>query len=149
MIKNKGFSLLEILTVIAILGILVAISVAVTTKAKNKQELTTEVDRLHTALDAARLDALDCRGSSGVGIKFSSTSFESFIGSSYNSGPLNRIGNLSSRYFISTSLPSEVIFSRLTGKPSATGTIYIIDSLDTTRSKAVRIGDEGEIDMIQ
>lgn len=150
--NKKGFTLVEIVVVLTIILILISISLAAFFSARKQNELSTEIDKLSFAIEQARATALNGKGSGGVGIKFSSSTYEIFIGNTYSSGPNNKIATVTLPYYISTTLPSpdyNVVFSRLSGIPNRTGTVSIYDSRDISRLKTISIGAQGDIGVIQ
>ncbi len=150
--SEKGFTLVEMIIVLAIIGILISISVVAFINARKSNELTTQTDKLLLMIEQARALALNGKGNGNVGIRLSSTTYEIFVGNSYVSSADNKLGRVEGPYWIETTLPfpnPEIIFTRLGGVPNRTGTISIVDTRDGSRKKTISIGNQGDISVIQ
>lgn len=149
--KNKGFTLIEILIVIAILGIISSIVLLNLSQFRNEQLLKNTTLDVVSLLSKARQDTLSSVNSTNYGVHFDSNQAVLFTGSVYSS---NNVTNepvvFSSK--VNISIPSglnigggsDVIFERLTGETIG-GTIKLQLTSDATRQKIITVGKTGSV----
>ena len=147
-IFKKGITLFEVLIVIAIIGIIVAISVSQFSKVRVIQILQNTGEDIVSASNKAKTQTLASLDSSEYGVHFQSDKIVIFKGTSYNQNDSsNEIINVLSPATISEiSLSgggSDFYFNRLTGTPSKTGTIKISISSDANLNKTINISATG------
>lgn len=129
--RFQGLSLIELIIVVAILGLLSAI-VAVSFHTFQRQQVQkSTVDTIISMLDSARAHTLSARNLSQFGVHFSSTEVVSFEGANYIAGTAgNFTYTLDARATLgSISLNgggTDVVFSRLTGDTNNYGTLNVI-----------------------
>ncbi len=130
---RKGFSLIEILIVIAVLAVVGAVVLPQFAKIKENQVLKSAVQETLSSLDKARANTLASLNSYTYGIHFQSDRVIIFRGTTYSSGDSNNetVSIVSPAAISDVTLSGvsgtsgDVYFTRLTGAPSKTGTITI------------------------
>jgi prepilin-type N-terminal cleavage/methylation domain-containing protein len=149
---HRGFTLVEILTSIAIIILVFGIGTYAFVSAKRSASLNTATDGLVFMLDQAKTNALAGKNGQNFGVYFDTYSYTYFAGSSYSvSNASNVVRQLGSGYKLTISLSavgSTTIFSRLTGVPSATGTITVTDT-SSSKTQTVTVGNQGEITVVK
>ncbi|MFA6386717.1 MAG: prepilin-type N-terminal cleavage/methylation domain-containing protein [Candidatus Paceibacterota bacterium] len=147
--KNKGFTLIEILAVIAILGIISSIIILSLSQFRNEQLLKNTTLDVVSLLSKARQNTLSSVNSTNYGIHFDSNQVVLFTGSVYSSNnSTNEPIVFSSK--VNIPIPSglnigggnDVIFERLTGETIG-GTIKIQLTSDSTKQKIITVGKIG------
>ncbi|HPS21418.1 MAG TPA: prepilin-type N-terminal cleavage/methylation domain-containing protein [Candidatus Paceibacterota bacterium] len=129
-IKSKGISVIEMLVVVAVIGILLAVVLPQFSGVKNAQVLNSAAQDVVSTLNKARSQTLASLDSSEYGVHFQSDKIVLFKGTSYSSSSSNNEDvNMISPATISninfTGSATNIYFSRLTGSPSASGTATI------------------------
>ena len=145
---NKGITIIEMLVVIAIIGIIVLIVSPQFSNLRNNQILKSTGEDILSVLNKARSQTLASLNSSEYGVHFQPNGMVLFKGNAYSSDAVNNeIIELSSPASISNvtlggvSGPTgNVYFNRLSGVPDKTGTIIIMVS---SLSKIVTISATG------
>ena len=145
---EKGFTLLEIIIVIAILGILTAITITAFRPFKQGTDLDTTTEHILGLLLEARAKTLSSENSMQYGIHFEGTRVVLFTGSAYSAiDPLNEETILPTTITISAITlaggGSDVVFTRLTGETAAYGTITLRLVADTSKTKQIAITATG------
>jgi prepilin-type N-terminal cleavage/methylation domain-containing protein len=144
MLKNKGFSLLELMLVIAVIAIIFSVATPLAIDFYQRQLVNEVQDNIINTLKQARHNAVLQKNDSNFGVNIS-TSTEKFIlfqGDSYDT----RIDTYDEEYDLMPDIailgPTEVVFSKLTGLPSATGTISLVVG---NIARGILIGDSGDV----
>lgn len=150
---NKGFSLMEMLIVIAIMIIILAIVIYSFNTAKSKKQLEVTIDAIDSRLEEAKANALAGKNGKNFGIQFNTTTYVYFSGNSYNpADTTNSTTTILSNLQITKSIAgggSSIIFSRLTGMPQATGTIIVTDINNNSNTMSITIGTLGDINVLK
>jgi len=138
---KNGFTFVEILVVIAVMSIIATISAVTFQKFYHSSARTVAAQEIYMALRDARNNTLASEGDTVVGVHMSTSSVTRFTGSTYNpSDATNRtysfIGGTIATGTLVTS-GADIVFTRLTGTPSATGTVYVLDGEGTATSTIV------------
>ena len=146
---KKGMTAVEILIVLAILGIIFAVVLPSFKTIKENQILKSTVSDVVSALDKARSNTLASVNSSNYGVYFESSQIVIFKGTSYSPSDVNNenISIMEPATISSINLiggATEVYFNRLTGAPNKTGTVTI--SLSSL-SKIITISASGAVSM--
>lgn len=145
---RRGISIIEILIVIAVLGIIFAIVLPQFSKMRENQVLKNGVGDVLSAIDKARAQTLSSLNSFSYGVHFEAGKViifkdESFISIDANNETINIIApaSISNVYLDGVSTVSgEFYFNRLSGTPSKTGSV----TLSTPNySKIIRISSTG------
>jgi prepilin-type N-terminal cleavage/methylation domain-containing protein len=150
----RGFTLIEIVVSIVIITILLSIGAGAFVSTRKARELETMTDAIVAKLEGAKTDAISGKGGSAFGVKFNSSSYVYFKGSSYDSsGASNITYPLITGYQIVASIPASadtaIIFARMTGTPVATGTVSISNSASGSKVNVIKIGNLGDITVIK
>lgn len=130
-IKLKAFSLLEILLVVAMIGIISGITAVVyqSFQVKNNIDLA-QITTVQT-LRRAQIQSKASDGDSTWGVNISSTNITMFKGASYalRDSTFDEIYDFPSS--ITPSGIQEIVFTKMDGEPSATGTITFTTNNET------------------
>jgi type IV fimbrial biogenesis protein FimT len=149
---TRGFTLMEIVTAITIVLILLGIGIGTFYRQRSTSQIKPIADGIVAILEHAKADAVAGKNGSNFGVNFGSTTYTYFSGSSYNaSDPNNLVNTISSQFVINDTIAggSSIIFARLSGTPSATGTITVSDTQDSSDTKIVSVGSGGEVGVVQ
>lgn len=149
----KGFSLLEIIFVIAIIGILTAIGVNSFQEAQLKKHQQAIVQNIISNLEKAKADTQAGKGGIQHGIKFNTQDFVLFSGSTFDSSNASNITvGIHSQFEIETTLTNSqkiITFSRLYGDPNETATITVSHLDDRLSPIMFTIDNVGSISMVE
>lgn len=148
---KKGFTLMETLMVIAIAGIAVTIVTLSLSKINSSKALDTDVSLVVSVLNEARSMTLSSVDALQYGVNLQDSQVVLFSGSSYStSSPSNVFTTLNSLVGIrNISLSgggTSVVFQRLTGETSQSGTLEVYLRSATTSYKTVTINSTGVIE---
>jgi len=127
---RQGITLLEVMIVLAIIGILVAVTLPQFSKMRENQVLKNTVNDVVSVLNRTRSQTLASIDSSEYGVHFESDQVIIFKGTVYSVGALgNEVVDIVSPATISnislTGGAVDIYFNRLSGAPSKTGTITV------------------------
>jgi len=144
LIKNikKGFTLIEIIIVIGIIGLLASISMNAYTNSKSHENLQTSTLGLVEAVRHAQSNAQSGKLDSSWGVKLNPSEVVVFKGSSYTArdSSLDQLLGLPSGVVV-TGL-SEIVFSKIIGNTTNTGTITVTSGSEI---KNITINEKGTI----
>ena len=150
-LKRSGFTLVELLISIAIMAILLKISLSVFYSITRQQSLDKDVETAYSYLLRARNQTINGEGGSNYGVRFASTSISLFSGSVYNPANVSSTYSfLNKSYTLSVNLTgnvSDVYFQKISGSPSATGTIIFRNLSDSTVQKMMTIHGSGLVEV--
>ncbi len=146
---QKGFTLIEMLVVIAVIGIIALVVMPSFSTMRQRAVLKSATSDVLSALDKARSQTLASVNSSEYGVHFQSDKVVIFKGTVYSAVDANNENILiASPATISTITlsggGSDVYFNRLTGAPNKTGTVVVSVSSVT---KTVTINATGAASM--
>ncbi|MDD5050302.1 MAG: prepilin-type N-terminal cleavage/methylation domain-containing protein [Candidatus Pacebacteria bacterium] len=144
---REGFSALELLAVIAILGIIVTLTYTSFASLRRGKNLDTETLSVLSLLEKARADTLGAKGASQYGVHFETTKAVFFSGGTYVSGNASNITMILNPLIQISSINltgggAEVIFDRLSGKTEEAGTLTL-SLVSASSSKTIAIGATG------
>ncbi|MBX4198175.1 prepilin-type N-terminal cleavage/methylation domain-containing protein [Candidatus Parcubacteria bacterium] len=147
---RSGFTILELMIVMGILGLLSYITITTFSLFNTTQALNRDVQLIVTSLEEARSKTISSDDSSQYGIHFATTTITLFKGSSFNSAdPLNQIVFLNTTNRVSAITLAggvkDVIFSRISGDVSGSGTV-VISSARASSTKTVTIYATGIVE---
>lgn len=140
--NTKAFTLVELLIVLAILFIVALLSLVTIRTVYRHSALKTATQEVRGSLTEARTRTIAGTDDSVFGVHLSTSSVTRFTGATYSSttssnatyifeGGVRATGTL-------VSMGGDIIFSRLTGETSASGTVYLVDStIDATTSVTI------------
>jgi len=151
-LKNKGFTILEILTSIAILGIILAITIPNLASFKRAQIVKNTGEEIVSILNEAQSKTLASLNNDFYSIKFESDKVTLFKGSSFSVGdPNNKVFNFDN----SVTLPSGnivfsdggsiVTFNKLKGDTIQYGSIKLELVSNSATNKTITIKKTGII----
>ncbi len=145
---KKGFTMLELVVVVAIVVLLASVIITSFSKFRNSKVLDTGVENTLSVLVKARGNTLSSKNAYQYGVHFEATQAVLFRGATYSSSDTNNevalLDNALEISFISlTGGGSDVLFDRLTGKTDMDGTVVIRVKSDTTKTKTVTINATG------
>ncbi len=127
--NNTGISMIEVLMVIAIIGIVTSISVSIFSSLSSTQSLDKEAEIVVSYINKSRSNAINSLSNKEHGISFASSTVTIFYGTNAASPATSTVYTLSSKDKIwNVSLTnglSNFYFYRLSGEPSATGTFEV------------------------
>lgn len=130
---KKGINSIELLVVLAVLGVIFAIILPQFSKTREQQMLKNGVENTISAIDKAKTETLSSLNSSEYGVHFQADKVIIFKGKSFvPNTPDNENINITSPASISNvtlggvnDFSGEIYFNRLSGAPSAFGTVTI------------------------
>ena len=131
MLSTRAFSLIEILVVLAVIGILIAVVVPGFSTWRTRNAVGTGVRDVESVLKLARSKSLASEDGALYGVFFTAADNKySFCKNPSDAGGGTYIcGTLINDHFLPASLvfcptPSDIIFSKLTGNTQANATVY-------------------------
>jgi len=154
--KTKSFTLIELLIVIAILGILIVASASVFVFFQKRSQLNNDTEKIINILRLAQSKTLACEDLSRYGVYFDANAspqqYILFKGDNFAGRDLNfdKTYNLSSEvefYDIDLSGGSEVVFEKITGAANNPGSIPIRLIEDSAKTRTVYVEKSGYISL--
>jgi prepilin-type N-terminal cleavage/methylation domain-containing protein len=147
---KKGITLMELIIVIAIIGILSTLVFSSLSETKNNQILKSTVEDVVSVIDKARSQTLASLNLTTYGVHFESNKIVLFSGTTYNTdNASNEVIDISSPANISNISfaggATEFYFNRLSGVPSKTGNITISISSNANLVKTITISSTGGV----
>ena len=145
---QKGLTFIEVAIVIAIIGIISAVTMPQLSKMRNLQILKSSSEDIMSVLNKARSQTIASLNSQQYGVHFETNKIVIFTGITYNQDSAsNEITNISLPAKISSiSLAGgavNVYFNRLNGTANNTGTITTSISSDASLTKTITISATG------
>ncbi len=143
--NSIGFSLVEMLIVIAILAILVSIVIPSFSKTGGSEALNTTVVSTISVLNEAKSLAVSSKDASNYGVRIYNNklvSFKNNYGTENQEFPISNLVTIST----STGIDTDIIFNNVSGNTSASGTITITVLNDPSESNTIRIYSTGIIE---
>ncbi len=150
---RKGFTIIELLLAIGIIGILITVIVPNLSNYRNEQALTNTTEEIVSLLNKARNDTISSLNYTNYSVHIESEKVVYFTGSTYNASDAT---NISRVFESSVTIPSsgginlngggsEVLFTRLTGDTTTYGTIIVRLTSNAARQKTITILKTGAI----
>lgn len=140
----RGFTLLEVLLVIATIAVLAAISVPVYSNLQVRNDLDVVTNTSLQTLRRAQTLSQAVDGDSTWGVKLQQADITLFKGTSYS----DRDTNFDEAYSLSGNVTpsgiSELVFAKLSGNPTTTGTITLTSSNNEIQN--ITINSKGFLD---
>ncbi len=150
---KKGFSIIEILTVIAIMLIILGITMYSYKIINSKKQVEVTTDSISSKLEQAKIDSISGKNGKNSGIHFNTTGYVYFSGNTFNPADItNSSSSFPTKIQVTKSFSdggNDIIFSRITGIPNATGTIQILDTVNNSSSSTISIGIFGDINVVK
>ncbi len=150
--RNKGFTLLEILFAIAIITIAITIVTFSFSKLNSQQALDKSADLVVSTLNEARSLTLSSKGDSQYGVHLEASQVVLFVGSTYSSSaPTNVVTSINSLVGIKNITlvggGADIIFKRLTGGTDQTGTLEVFLIANTGSFHTITISGTGVVEL--
>lgn len=149
----KGFTLIEIVLAVGILGILTSIGFNSFHTAQLKKEQQGIAQSIVATLEKQKADTQAGKGGSNYGVKFTSSEYISFVGTSYStSSPTNLHVPVKSDFEIEDSIINAnniIFFSKLYGESNEVATITISHIEDKISPQFIVIEKSGSISVIE
>jgi prepilin-type N-terminal cleavage/methylation domain-containing protein len=140
-----GFTLIEMMIVLAITGMLVAIVVVTLKNAGGSEALETSTVSIISLLNEAKSKAVSSKDASGYGVRIMPnqlTSFEGGYGTNNNTLTISSLVKIST----STGIGNDIIFNNVSGSTTASGTITVTVLNDTSKKSTISVYNTGEIE---
>lgn len=151
-IINKGISLIELLIIIAIIGLLGVLIIPKLSDFRDQQSLKNTTEDIISLLDEARNNTISSKNSNTYGVRLLTDRAILFIGTSYTDSISNKQIDFDNVVEIPSSggvnLNSggiDIIFKRITGDTDNYGTIVVQLIDDNTKQKIINISKIGVI----
>jgi len=143
--RQRGFTLLEVLLSIVVIGILVAVGVPVLSRTQTKNDLDAATTILVQSLRRAEILSQSVDGDSGWGVKIQSGAIALFKGASYGVRDTTR----DEVFFMPTTITAtgltEIPMAKFTGYPIATGSVVLTNTAAPLDSATVTINTRGMV----
>jgi prepilin-type N-terminal cleavage/methylation domain-containing protein len=144
---QSGFTFVEILVVLAVLLIIGTMSIAGFRAMYQDSGERIVAQEIADALREARNNTIGAKNDTVYGVRVATSSVTRFIGSTYS------MGNASNTVYTydagvtatGTLVNTSIVFTRLTGAPSATGTIFVRNA-DGTSTTTITIESTGLVE---
>lgn len=150
---KRGFSVIEAITVIGIMLILFGITMYSYNIMSSRKQVEVTTDSISAKLEQAKIDSVSGKNGQASGIHFNTAGYVYFSGTSFNpSDATNSSSSIPIRIQITKSFSGgvdDIIFTRITGIPNATGTIRISDTVNPLSSSTITIGTFGDINVVK
>lgn len=148
MLKNKGFTMIEIVIVVAIMALLLAVIATPFQSFRNSKALDTTSEEALSLLSEARGNTLSAKEGYQYGVHVESSKMVLFRGGTYSSlDANNKTVILDSALEISSialaGAGSDIIFDKLTGKTSQPGSFVIRVKSDTSKTRTITVVGTG------
>lgn len=122
----KGFSLIEVLLILAILGLVGGMSIPFYQSFQVKSELENTTKEITQTIRRAQITAMSSEGLTAHGIHFSGQQYILFRGAVYNPADIyNEAFDIASTLSVFTGGNDDIIFSSVSGIPNVEATIII------------------------
>lgn len=146
----RGLTVIELIIVVAIIGILSAFSLSGFTSFRNNQAVVTSGQLITTALNKARTNTIASFNDSVYGVHFETDSVTVFIGDTYSSGAsTNEVTSMPRGMSLSSisisGSSAEVVFNKITGDTDNDGSVIVSLDADTSKNLTISISDTGII----
>lgn len=133
-IRQRGFTLIEALLSVSIIGLLAGLSLPIYASFQNRNNLDIATQSIADALRRAQIYSHGVSGDSQWGVEIQPTSVTLFKGSVFSGRDATYDEVTTIPSIISIGGLSEVLFAKLSGAPSTTGDITLVVSPNDTRT---------------
>ncbi len=134
-LKNKAFTLLEIMLTVSIFVLSASILSPIYLSAKNRDDLSTKTDILVSSLRRAQILSISGQGDSSWGVKILEDGLVIFKGDSYLTRDISQDDVVSVNKIILTEGLDEVVFTKIFGETNNIGDIKL-----KLRDKEITVG---------
>jgi Tfp pilus assembly protein PilE len=148
----KGFSLIQVITSIAIIGVLTAIVTGSFRTAQIKKQEQGITQALLASLDKQKANTVTGKNGSNYGVKINSTNYILFTGTSYATSSSNPTVTLDSNFRLTETIANAtniIYFSKLTGAANETATITVSHITNKVPPQNILIEASGAISVIE
>ncbi|MFC1645110.1 Tfp pilus assembly protein FimT/FimU [Patescibacteria group bacterium] len=142
--KNKGFTLIEVLLVVAVVAILAGFSAPILNSFQVKNDLNTAINIIAHSLRRAQVLSQAVDGDISWGVDIRNGSVTIFRGATYESRDANFDEAFDISGSIVTSGISEIVFNKFYGEPGVTGSITLTAVMGDPRG--LTINEKGMIE---
>ena len=152
---QRGFSGAEILVTLSILAFLFLVGTLSFNRNVAEKELQSIADNIAAKMELAKSNAVTGKNGLNYGIKFNSSSYVYFTGSTYiSTNQSNETTQISNKFQITNDIPGAddaIIFSKIKGNinHSSAVTITISEISNASSSIQLTIGKLGDVTMIK
>lgn len=147
-VSARGFTFVELLVAVAILALFTTVSIKTFGTMYRTSALRTTSLEIVNALRDARAKTLSAENDAVYGVRVGTSSVTRFVGSSYTPGHASNTvyyyegGASATGTLVQSGV--NIVFTRLTGEPSATGTIYV-QSMNNESTATITVSGTGLI----
>ncbi len=150
--NRTGFTVVEVLMVVLILGLIMSTTISMFSGIKSIQTLEKDTENIASYLEKARNQTINAKNNSVFSVRIASTTVTLFEGATFvNGSSTNQVYTLTSGVVLQSytfnPATTTITFQKMTGKPSATGTIMYRLSNNASSTKAVTIHGSGLIEV--
>lgn len=144
---QSGFTLVEVLVVLAILSVLSTLGMVSWTAARERAELTAVANTIVLHLEESKARAVAGTGGVPHGVWFGDDRYVQFAGATYDPDDVtNAVHTLDGSFSLSvTSGEDEVVFARITGMVEDALTITVARTSDPSAARTMIVGNGGDI----
>ena len=143
MLNKSGFTLLEILLVIVLIGLLAALSTPIYNNYKLKNDLTVAVNVTAQSLYRAQILSQAVDGDSSWGVNILTGNIVIYKGTSYATRDINFDEQYEISPQISISGQNDIVFNKFSGLPQTTGDIILTGVNNEVRT--ININSQGMV----
>lgn len=141
---RKGFTLLEVMLVIATITVLAAISIPVYSLLQVRNDLDVATNTTLQTLRRAQILSSGVDGDTTWGVKLQNSGITLFKGVSFALRSTGFDESYSLNGNVTPSGVTEVVFSKLLGVPDTTGTVTLTSS--NAEARHITVGSKGQLD---
>ena len=135
--QHKGFTLFELLLSISIIAVIAGGILALDIPAQQRNDLDTTRDAIVQSLYSAQMRARGVDGDSAWGVSLQNNTITLFKGSSYATRDTTRDETTEIPGTLVATGLSEIVFTKLSGNPTPTGTITLTSKTNEMRTLSI------------
>ena len=143
--KSLGFTLIELMLSIAVIGLLAGLSLPVYASFNNRNNLDLTTQSVATLLRRAETYSRGAKSDSQWGVEIQSSKATLFLGSNFSSRDVTYDEEVTTPSSIALSSLSEVLFSKLDGMPTTTGSVTVSLTNGVSETRTITINAKGVI----
>ncbi len=146
--REKGFTLIEIVAVLGIIGILISVTVFSFSAFRDNSNLGKNISQAKSVLEEARYESISGKSNYSYGVKINSADLTLFQGASYASSTRNTVYSFDGATTGSISLNgggSEIVFVKNSGSTNNFGTFQITMTVNTAKRSTIAVTNSGLI----
>ncbi|QQS60848.1 MAG: prepilin-type N-terminal cleavage/methylation domain-containing protein [Candidatus Moraniibacteriota bacterium] len=140
--EEKGISLIEVLTVMAVIGIFASIGVSGFFSFKKGNDFLLSIEQANNTIRLARMKALNGNNDDDWGVHITASQILVFKGNDFINRNISYDEVVSLSEVASVSGLTQIIFSKMSGLPSDVGVIYFNDG---NQNKSIEINEKGMV----